>query len=250
VVELPQGSGISDVSRAIGGHVAELIEDGSTLQMGIGEIPDAVLLFLKEKRNLGIHTEMFSDGLVDLFESGVITGEAKTLHRGKIVSSFVLGTRKCFDFIDNNPFVEFHPSDYVNDPFVIAQNEKMVAINSAISVDLTGQVNADSIGKRVYSGFGGQVDFIRGTARSKGGRPVIALPATAQGGRVSRIVDTLEEGAGVVTSRADVHYVVTEYGIAHLYGKSLRERAQLLIAVAHPDFREDLRAAARRRKLI
>ena len=250
VVELPQGSGISGVSRAIGGHVAELIEDGATLQMGIGEIPDAVLLFLKEKRNLGIHTEMFSDGVVDLFESGVITGEAKTLHRGKIVSSFVLGTRKCFDFIDNNPFVEFHPSDYVNDPFVIAQNEKMVAINSAISVDLTGQVNADSIGKRVYSGFGGQVDFIRGTARSKGGRPVIALPATAQGGRVSRIVDTLEEGAGVVTSRADVHYVVTEYGIAHLYGKSLRERAQALIAVAHPDFREDLRAAARRRKLI
>jgi acetyl-CoA hydrolase len=250
VVELPQGSGISDVSRAIGGHVAELIEDGATLQMGIGEIPDAVLLFLKEKRNLGIHTEMFSDGVVDLFESGVITGEAKTLHRGKIVASFVLGTKKCFDFLDNNPFVECHPSDYVNDPFVIAQNEKMVAINSAISVDLTGQVNSDSIGKRVYSGFGGQVDFIRGAARSKGGRPVIALPATAQGGRLSRIVDTLEEGAGVVTSRADVHYVVTEYGIAHLYGKSLRERAQALIAVAHPDFREDLRAAARRRWLI
>jgi acetyl-CoA hydrolase len=166
------------------------------------------------------------------------------------VASFVLGTKKCFDFLDNNPFVECHPSDYVNDPFVIAQNEKMVAINSAISVDLTGQVNSDSIGKRVYSGFGGQVDFIRGAARSKGGRPVIALPATAQGGRLSRIVDTLEEGAGVVTSRADVHYVVTEYGIAHLYGKSLRERAQALIAVAHPDFREDLRAAARRRWLI
>jgi acetyl-CoA hydrolase len=250
VLELPVGRGPGEVARAIGANVAELIEDGATLQMGIGEIPDAVLLFLKEKRNLGIHTEMFSDGLVELFESGVINGEAKTLHRGKIVASFVLGTRRTFDFLDNNPSVEFHPSDYVNDPFVIAQNEKMVAINSAISVDLTGQVCADSIGRQVYSGFGGQLDFVRGAARSKGGKPVIALPSTARGGSVTRIVDTLEEGAGVVTTRADVHYVVTEHGIARLHGRSLRERARELIAVAHPDFREELRAAARRRCLL
>jgi acetyl-CoA hydrolase len=249
IVELPGSGTISEVSRAIGANVAELIEDGSTLQMGIGEIPDAVLLFLKQKRNLGIHTEMFSDGVVDLFESGVVTGEAKTLHRGKIVASFVLGSKKCFDFLDNNPFVEFHPTDYVNDPYVIAQNEKMVAINSALSVDLTGQVCADSIGRAIYSGFGGQLDFVRGAARSRGGKPIIALPSTARGGRVSRIVDALEEGSGVVTTRGDVHYVVTEHGIASLFGKSLRERARELIAVAHPDFREDLRAAARRRRL-
>ena len=249
VVELPPSGPVSEVSRAIGANVAELIEDGATLQMGIGEIPDAVLLFLKQKRNLGIHTEMFSDGVVDLFESGVVTGEAKTLHRGKIVASFVLGSKKCFDFLDNNPFVEFHPTDYVNDPFVIAQNEKMVAINSALSVDLTGQVCADSIGRAIYSGFGGQLDFVRGAARARGGKPIIALPSTARGGRVSRIVDALEEGSGVVTTRGDVHYVVTEHGIASLFGKSLRERARELIAVAHPDFREDLRAAARRRRL-
>ena len=250
LLELPRGRGPGEVARAIGAHVAELIEDGATLQMGIGEIPDAVLLFLKEKRNLGIHTEMFSDGLVELFESGVVNGEAKTLHRGKIVASFVLGTRRSFDFLDNNPSVEFHPTDYVNDPFVIAQNEKMVAINSAISVDLTGQVCADSIGRRIYSGFGGQLDFVRGAARSKGGKPVIALPSTAKAGSVTRIVDALDAGAGVVTTRADVHYVVTEHGVARLHGRSLRERARELIAVAHPDFREELRAAARRRCLL
>jgi 4-hydroxybutyrate CoA-transferase len=250
VVELPKTGEMSAVSRAIGGNVAELIPNGATLQMGIGEIPDAVLLYLKDKRDLGIHTEMFSDGVVDLFESGVVNGEAKTLHRGKIVASFVLGTRKCFDFLDNNPFVEFHPTDYVNDPFIVAQNDRMVAINSAIAVDITGQVCADSIGRDVYSGFGGQLDFIRGAARSKGGRPIIALPSTAKGGRISRIVDVLAEGSGVVTTRADVHDVVTEHGIARLHGKSLRERAQELIAVAHPDFREDLRQAARRRKLL
>jgi 4-hydroxybutyrate CoA-transferase len=250
VLELPGDGRVSAVARDIGAHVAELIEDGSTLQMGIGEIPDAVLLFLAGKRHLGIHTEMFSDGVVDLFEKGVLTGEAKTLHRGKIVASFVLGSRKTFDFLDNNPFVEFRPSDYVNDPFVIAQNDRMVAINSALSVDLTGQVCADSIGPRVYSGFGGQLDFIRGAARSKGGRPIIALPATARGGGVSRIVDTLEPGAGVVTTRGDVHYVVTEYGIARLHGRSLRERAQELIRVAHPDFRSELTEAARRRRLL
>jgi acetyl-CoA hydrolase len=193
---------------------------------------------------------MFSDGLVDLFESGVITGESKTLHRGKIISSFVLGTRKTFHFLHNNPFVEFHPSDYVNDPFIIAQNDNMVAINSAIAVDLTGQVCADSIGKRIYSGFGGQVDFIRGASRAKGGKPIIALPSTAKNGSLSRIVDSLAEGAGVVTTRADIRFVVTEYGVAHLYGKSLRERALALIAIAHPDFRNDLKDAARRRKLL
>ena len=250
VRELPQAGTISDVARSIGEHVAALIEDGSTLQMGIGEIPDAVLLFLKQKRNLGIHTEMFSDGVVELFESGVITNEAKTLHKGKIVTSFVLGSKKTFDFLDNNPFVEFHPTDYVNDPFVIAQNERMVAINSALAVDLSGQVCADSIGPQIYSGFGGQVDFIRGAARSRGGKPVIALPSTAKSGRLSRIVDMLAEGSGVVTTRADVHYIVTEHGVASLFGRSLRERARALIAIAHPDFRSDLEAAARRRYLL
>jgi acetyl-CoA hydrolase len=250
LVELPQWTEMGEVARAIGRNVADLVENGSTLQMGIGEIPDAVLLFLKEKRDLGIHTEMFSDGVVELFEAGVVTGEAKTLHKGKIVASFVLGSRKTFDFLDNNPFVEFHPTDYVNDPFVIAQNEKMVAINSAIGVDLTGQVCADSIGRSIYSGFGGQVDFIRGASRSRGGKPVIALPSTAKDGKVSRITDVLPEGAGVVTSRADVHWVVTEYGVANLYGKSLRERALALIGCAHPDFRDELRAAARARRLL
>jgi 4-hydroxybutyrate CoA-transferase len=250
VLELPQVKEIGEVAKAIGHNIADLIEDGATLQMGIGEIPDAVLLFLKSKRHLGIHTEMFSDGVVELFESGVITNEAKTLHRGKIVASFVLGSQKTFDFIDNNPFCEFRPSDYVNDPFVIAQNDKMVAINSALAVDITGQVCADSIGRTIYSGFGGQVDFIRGAARSKGGKPVIALPATAKQGTVSRIVDALAEGSGVVTTRADVHYVVTEFGTAALFGKSLRERAQALIAIAHPDFRDELRAAARERNLL
>lgn len=250
ILELPQATEIGSVARAIGGNIASLIEDGSTLQMGIGEIPDAVLLFLKEKRHLGIHTEMFSDGVVELFESGVITNEAKTIHRGKIIASFVLGSKKTFNFLDNNPFVEFHPSDYVNDSFIVAQNDKMVAINSALAVDITGQVCADSLGRSIYSGFGGQVDFIRGAARSKGGKPVIALPATAKNGTVSRIVDVLAEGSGVVTTRADVHYVVTEYGVAHLFGKSLRERAEALIGVAHPDFRGELRDAARRRNLL
>ena len=249
ILELPGAGRVGPVARAIGEHAASLIENGSTLQMGIGEIPDAVLLFLGEKRDLGIHTEMFSDGVVELFEKGVVTGEAKTLHRGKIVASFVLGSKRTFDFLDNNPVVEFHPSDYVNDPFVIAQNERMVAINSALAVDLTGQVCADSIGCSIYSGFGGQLDFMRGAARSKGGKPVIALPSTAKSGRVSRIVDVLDAGSGVVTTRADVHYVVTEHGVASLHGRSLRERASALIEIAHPDFRAELRDAARRRKL-
>src|SRR5512145_2538493 len=250
IIELPQCVEVGEVARAIGRNVAELIENGSTLQMGIGEIPDAVLLFLKDKRDLGVHTEMFSDGVVELFEAGVITGEAKTLHRGKIISSFVLGSRKTFRFLDNNPFVEFHPSDYVNDPFVIAQNEKMVAINSAIAVDLTGQVCADSMGRSIYSGFGGQVDFVRGASRSRGGKPVIALPSTAKDDSISRICDVLVPGSGVVTSRADVHYVATEYGVANLHGKSVRERALALIQCAHPKFRDELSCAAKARKLI
>jgi acetyl-CoA hydrolase len=250
VLELPQVKKVGEVARAIGKNVADLIEDGSTLQMGIGESPDAVLLFLEEKKDLGIHTEMFSDGVVELFEHGVVTGESKTLHKGKIIASFVLGSQKTFDFLDNNPFVEFHPTEYVNDPFIIAQNERMVAINSAIAVDITGQVCADSMGKNIYSGFGGQVDFIRGAARSRGGRPIIALRSTARDGAISRIVDTLTEGSGVVTTRADVHYVVTEYGVANLHGRSLRERAAALIECAHPDFREGLRAAARERNLL
>ncbi len=250
VIEHPMAPEISGVAKAIGERIASLIPDGATLQMGIGEIPDAVLLFLEDKKHLGVHTEMFSDGLVDLFEMGVITNEKKTLHRGKIVASFVIGTRKAFDFVDNNPFMEFHPNQYVNDPFIVAQNEAMVAINSALAVDLTGQVCADSIGTSIYSGFGGQLDFIRGAARSKGGVPIIALPSTAKGGAISRIVDTLLPGSGVVTTRADVHWVVTEYGIADLYGKSLRERARQLIGIAHPDFRDELEAAARARNLV
>jgi len=196
--------------------------------------------FLHDRKHLGVHTEMFSDGAMKLIEEGVITNERKSIHPGKIVASFVLGTRPLFNFIDNNPIIEFHPSNYVNDPFIIAKNNKMVAINSAIEVDLTGQVCADSIGKQFYSGFGGQVDFIRGAARSNGGKPIIALPSTAKHGLRSRIVPILATGAGVTTSRGDVHYVVTEYGVANLYGKTIRERAKALIDIAHPDFREEL----------
>jgi 4-hydroxybutyrate CoA-transferase len=250
LIEHPMSPEVSEVARKIGENIASLIPDHATIQMGIGEIPDAVLDFLEDKKHLGVHTEMFSDGLVDLFEAGVVTNEKKTLHRGKIVASFVIGTRRAFDFVDNNPFMEFHPSEYVNDPYVVSRNQKMVAINSAISVDLTGQVCADSIGTRIYSGFGGQLDFIRGAARSEGGVPIIALPATAKDGAVSRLVDTLIPGSGVVTTRADVHFVVTEYGIADLYGRSLRERARSLIDIAHPDFREDLERAAAERKLL
>jgi 4-hydroxybutyrate CoA-transferase len=250
VLELPRPLALSEVSRAIGRHAAELVENAATLQMGIGEVPDAILHELKDRRDLGIHTEMFSDGVVELFEAGVINGEAKTLHRGKIVASFVLGSKRCFDFLHNNPFVEFHPTDYVNDPFVISKNDRMTAINAALAVDLTGQVCADSIGRQIYSGFGGQADFMRGAARSRRGRPIIALPSTAKGGSMSRIVDALADGSGVVTTRADVHFVVTEYGIARLHGKSLRERARALIAIAHPDFRGSLLEAARQRKLL
>lgn len=238
------------VFEKIGRNISELIENGSTLQLGIGAIPDAVLRFLHTKKHLGIHTEMFADGVIKLVEEGVITNEKKTLHPGKIIVSFVLGSRPLFDFIDNNPVIEFHPSHYVNDPFIIAQNDKMVAINSAIEVDLTGQVCADSIGHYFYSGFGGQVDFIRGASRSKGGKPIIALPSTAKQGTLSRIATRLAAGAGVTTSRGDVHYVVTEYGVADLYGRTIRERVRALIGIAHPSFREELERFAYEHKFM
>jgi len=247
ILEDPQGQP-DEISRAIGGHIAELIEDGSTLQMGIGSIPDGVLMSIGDKHDLGIHTEMFSDGVVDLVEQGVINNEKKTLHPGKIVASFMLGTHRCFEFADNNPVIELHPSRYVNDPFIIAQNIKMVAINSALGVDLTGQVNSDSLGTYFYSGIGGQVDFIRGAARSKGGKPIIALPSTAKGGQVSRITTMFEQGTGVTTSRGDVHWVVTEQGAVNLHGRSVGERAKLLISIAHPDFRKELENYARGKK--
>jgi len=230
----------NELHMRVARNVASLIPDGATLQTGIGGISEAVLHCLDDKRNLGIHTEMCPDGVVDLMESGVMNGEGKSIHRGKAVVAFVLGTKRLFDFIHDNPCFEFRPIKYTNDPFVVAQNERMVAINGALQVDLTGQVCADSLGTRPYSGFGGQIDFIRGAARSKGGIPIIALPSTAMHGDVSRIVPVLEPGAGVVTSRGDVHYVVTEHGIAYLHGKTLRERAQALIAIADPRFQQEL----------
>ena len=239
-----------DVSRRIGRFCAGLVADGSTLQVGIGEIPNAVLASLADRRDLGVHSEMISDGLIDLVESGVITGRLKTLHPGKIVTSFCMGTRRLYDYVDDNPAFEFLPTEFVNDPMVIGRNDRMVAINSALQVDLTGQVCADSIGARFYSGIGGQVDFIRGAARSKGGRSVIALPSTAKGGTVSRIVLTLNEGAGVVTTRAEVDTVVTEFGVAALRGRTVRERTLALISIAHPDFRKELLDGARRRRFV
>jgi 4-hydroxybutyrate CoA-transferase len=238
------------VELEIGQHIGNLVEDGATLQLGIGGIPDAVLESLKGKHDLGVHTEMVSDGIIKLIEAGIITNTKKTLHKGKIIATFVFGSRWLYEYVDNNPYFELHPCDYTNDPYIIAQNEKMVAINSAIEVDLTGQVCSDSIGRRIYSGFGGQLDFIRGAAYSKGGRPIIALPSTAKNDTVSRIVPTLKTGAGVVTTRADVHYVVTEHGVAYLHGKNLRQRAEELIKVAHPNFREELERFAMEQKYI
>ncbi len=230
-----------EIETQIGKNVASLIQDEATIQMGIGGIPNATLKCLFDKKDLGIHTEMFSDGILPLLEEGVITNEKKEFHRGKIISGFVMGSQDLYNYIDNNPLFEFHPSHYTNDPFRIARNHRMTAINSAIEVDLTGQVCADSMGEMIYSGIGGQVDFIRGAARAKEGRPIIALPSTAKGGKVSRISLFLNQGSGVVTSRGDVHYIVTEYGIANLFGKNLRQRAEALISIAHPDFRAELR---------
>ncbi len=240
----------NEIPNQIGSKIVDLIDDGSTLQMGIGTIPDAVLYHLREKRDLGIHTEMFADGIVDLVEEGVITNEKKTINKGKIVAGFVLGTRRTFDFVDNNPIFEFRPQEYVNDIFVISQHENMVAINSAIEIDITGQVCSDSIGTYLFSGFGGQLDFIRGAARSKGGKPIIALPSTAKEDTISRIVPSLKHGGGVVTTRGDVHWIVTEYGAVNLHGKNYRERAKLMISVAHPDYRDELEKYAKDQHLI
>ena len=225
---------------AIGEHVARLVPDGATLQMGIGAIPDAVLRRLGDKHDLGIHSEMFSDGVVDLVEAGVITNRRKHVHPGRTVTSFVVGSERLYNFVHDNPFVEFHPCDRTNDTALIRKNDSAVAINSALEVDLSGQVCADSIGFRIYSGIGGQMDFMRGSALSKGGKPIIALPATAGGGRVSRIVPSLKPGSGVVTTRGHVHWVVTEFGAVNLFGLSLRQRGEALISIAHPDFRAEL----------
>jgi acyl-CoA hydrolase len=236
---------LTDVETAIGANIAELVEDGATLQLGIGGIPNAALAAMHDKRDLGVHTEMFSDGLLDLVEAGVVTGAAKSLHPGKIVTTFLMGTQRLYDWVDDNPMLEMHPVDYTNDTAVIRRNTRMAAINSAIQVDLTGQVCADSIGTYLFSGVGGQMDFMRGAALSPGGKAIIALPSTARNGTVSRIVPMLTEGAGVTTTRAHVQYIVTEYGIAFLHGKSIRERATALIGIAHPQFRDEISAWAR-----
>lgn len=235
---------VTPVDEKIAAQIANLIPDGATIQTGIGAVPDCVLRKLRDHKDLGAHSEMCSDGFVELIESGALTGARKTLHPRKVITGFVLGTKRLFNFIHENPVFEFHPTSYVNDPFVISQNERMVAINSAIEIDLTGQVCADSLGPRPYSGIGGQVDFIRGAARSKGGVPLIALPSTAKNGSVSRITPLLKTAAGVVTSRGDVHYVVTEFGVANLHGKTIRQRAEALIQIAHPHFRSELERAA------
>jgi acyl-CoA hydrolase len=238
---------LDPVSREIGRNVATLIEDGATLQLGIGKIPDATLAALSDRHDLGIHTEMLSDGVMRLVEAGVVTGRRKSFLPGKLVTSFIMGSRRLYEWVHDNPLVEMRGSGFANDPFQIARNDDMVAINSALAVDLTGQVAADTVGGRFFSGIGGQVDFIRGAARSRGGKPVIALPSTAKGGTVSRIQAVFEEGAGVVTSRGDIRYVVTEHGIADLWGRNISQRAQALLGIAHPDFRSELLAAAKRR---
>ena len=239
IIEL-QPPKIGPVEEAIGRNIAGLIDDGACLQLGIGGVPDAVLTFLHDKNDLGIHTEMFSEGVVDLYNEGVVTNRSKTLHRDKMVATFLMGTRRLYDFVDDNPAVNMFPVNYVNDPYIIGQNDRVVAINSAIQVDLMGQVVADSMGPLQFTGIGGQVDFVRGAARSRDGKAIIAVPSTAKGGSVSRIVATISADAAVTTMRADVDYVVTEHGVAHLRGKGLRQRAEALIAIADPAFRDQL----------
>ncbi|WP_373818604.1 acetyl-CoA hydrolase/transferase family protein [Porphyromonas loveana] len=239
VYTLPQAK-VGEVEEAIGRNCAKLIEDGSTLQLGIGAIPDAVLLFLRDKKDLGIHTEMFSDGVLELVRSGVITGKKKTLHPEKMIATFLMGTENVYRFVNNNPDVELYPVDYVNDPRIISQNDNMVSINSCIEVDLMGQVVSECIGPMQFSGTGGQVDYVRGAAWSKNGKSIMAMPSTAKNGTASRIVPIITESAAVTTPRNEVDYVITEYGIAHLKGRTLRQRAEALIAIAHPDFREEL----------
>lgn len=237
-----------EVVEQIAGHISGLIPDGATMQLGIGAIPDAVLKYLFTKKDLGVHSELISDGVIDLVEAGVVNGARKSLHPGKIICGFLLGTRRLYQWVDNNPLVELHRTEYVNDPFVVAQNERMVAINSAIEVDLTGQVCADSIGPKMYSAVGGQLDFIYGASRAKGGVPIIALPSSSvlrDGTVISKIVPMLKPGAGVVTSRNHVHYVVTEFGVAALYGRTVRQRTQALINIAHPQFREEISEKAK-----
>jgi acetyl-CoA hydrolase len=238
----------NEIVERIAGHIAGLIPDGATMQLGIGGIPDAVLKYLYDKKDLGVHSELISDGVIDLVEAGVLNGSRKSIHNGKIVAGFLLGTKRLYEWVDNNPLVELHRTEYVNDPFVVAQNDRMVAINSAIEVDLTGQVCADSIGPKFHSAVGGQLDFIYGASRSKGGVPIIALPSTSQlrdGTVISKIVPMLKPGAGVVTSRNHVHFVVTEHGVAELYGRSVRQRTQALINIAHPDFRAEITETAK-----
>lgn len=250
ILELEGPEEPDDVSMRIAGLVARLIPNGACLQLGLGTIPSTVLKYLKDKKDLGLHTEMFSDGVVDLIRNGNITNARKSINPNKTVTSFVMGSRALYDFVDDNPSIVFFASDYVNDPRVISRNDSVCAVNSATEVDLTGQVCSDSIGHRFFSGIGGQVDFVRGAAMSRGGKPIIALPSTAKGGTVSRIVSNLNDGAGVVTSRGDVHYVVTEHGVAYLHGKTVRERALSLINVAHPDFRSELMNDLRRRHYV
>jgi 4-hydroxybutyrate CoA-transferase len=249
IAEMPMSSGEPDpITERLAGYVADLIPDGATMQLGIGAIPDAVLKYLFNKKDLGVHSELISDGVIDLVEAGVLTNARKTLHNGKIVVGFILGSQRLYKWVDDNPLCEFHRTEYVNDPFVIAQNERMVAINSAIEIDLTGQVCADSIGPKFFSGVGGQLDFIYGASRSKGGVAIIAMPSTMtkkDGSLVSKIVPTLKTGAGVVTTRNHIHYIVTEYGVADLYGKSVRQRVKELIRIANPDFQADLEKQAK-----
>jgi len=240
----------SPVQDKIASYIAELVPDAATLQTGIGGIPDAVLRRLTHHKNLGVHSELFSDGVMEMIEAGVITNASKSLHTGKVVAGFVLGTRKLYRYVHDNPIFELHPTEYVNDPYVIAKNDRMISINSALEVDLTGQVCADSIGTKFYSGVGGQVDFVRGASRSKGGKSFIALPSTAKNDTISRITTVLKLGAGVTTSRNDVHYIATEYGVADLYGRSISERVQSLVNIAHPKFREQLLAYAREQNYI